>query len=59
MIYPSDDAFQALVAQAGPALSNQGVFGVELEPLRRNGQVFWARMRGRAVVPGDVAQGTI
>ncbi len=59
MIYPSDDAFAALVAQARPALSAQGVFDAELELVRRSGQVFWGRMRGRAVVAGDVAQGTI
>lgn len=59
LIYPSDDAFQALVSEAGPALTHSGVVDVELELLRRDGQVFWARMRGRAVVPGDVGQGTI
>jgi diguanylate cyclase (GGDEF)-like protein/PAS domain S-box-containing protein len=59
MIYPSDAAFQALVAEAGPALTQTGVLDTELELIRRNGQVFWARMRGRAVVAGDVSQGTI
>ncbi|WP_425260626.1 diguanylate cyclase [Rubrivivax sp. RP6-9] len=59
MIYPSDEAFAALVEQARPALSEQGVFDAELQLVRRSGQVFWGRMRGRAVVAGDVAQGTI
>lgn len=58
-IYPSDEAYEALSAEAGPALSQLGVFDAELELLRHNGQVFWARMRGRAVVPGEAAQGTI
>jgi diguanylate cyclase (GGDEF)-like protein len=59
MIYPGDEAFAALIAQARPALSEHGVFDSELELVRRSGQVFWGRMRGRAVVAGDVAQGTI
>lgn len=59
MIYPSDEAFDALVKLARPALSEHGVFDGELELIRRSGQVFWARMRGRAVVPGDMSRGTI
>jgi diguanylate cyclase len=59
MIYPTDAAFRALIAEAGPALTRNGVVDTELELVRRNGQVFWARMRGRAVVPGEVGQGTI
>lgn len=59
MIYASDEAFAALVKQAQPAFTAHGAFDGELELIRRSGQVFWARMRGRAVVPGDVAKGTI
>ncbi len=59
MIYANDEAFAALVRQAQPAFLEHGAFDVELELVRRTGQVFWARMRGRAVAPGDVAQGTI
>lgn len=59
MIYPSEAAFDALVAQARPALSTQGMLDVELELMRRSGEVFWARMRGRAVVAGSVSSGTI
>jgi diguanylate cyclase len=59
LIYESDQAFQALAGQAGPALSLHGAFDTELQLRRRSGQMFWARMRGRAVVPGDMAQGTI
>lgn len=59
MIYPSDDAFKELIAVAGPALTHHGVTDTELELIRRSGQVFWARMRGRAVVAGDVSHGTI
>lgn len=59
MIYPNDAAFEALAAAARPALSQHGVMDTELELMRRTGQVFWARMRGRAVVAGDVGSGTI
>ena len=59
LIYPSDEAFQALAAQARPAFTARGAFDAELELMRRNGETFWAHMRGRAVVPGDMAQGTI
>jgi diguanylate cyclase len=59
MIYASDEAFVALAKQAQPAFVQHGAFDAELELIRRSGQVFWARMRGRAVVPGDLGQGTI
>ena len=59
MIYASDEAFSALAKQAQPAFLQHGAYDGELELLRRSGQVFWARMRGRAVVAGDVTQGTI
>jgi diguanylate cyclase len=59
LIYPSDQAFEALVATARPALTEHGVLDTEVELIRRSGQVFWARMRGRAVVPGDISAGTI
>jgi diguanylate cyclase len=59
MIYPSDEAFQALSVAARPALTEQGAFDTELLLTRRTGLTFWARMRGRAVVPGDVSKGTI
>lgn len=59
MIYPTDEAFRALITEAGPALTQHGVVDTELELIRRSGQIFWARMRGRAVVAGDVSKGTI
>ncbi len=59
MIYASDAAFEELAARARPQFLAHGVFEGELELMRSNGEVFWARMRGRAVVPGDSAHGTI
>ena len=59
VIYGSDEAFKALAARARPAFMARGAFDGELELVKRNGQPFWARMRGRAVAPGDLSQGTV
>ena len=59
LIYPSDEAFQAIVRQARPAILADGVFNTELQLMRRTGETFWARMRGRAIVAGDPSKGTI
>lgn len=59
VIYDSDAAYEALSARAQPAFMTQGMFEGELQLMRRDGEVFWARMRGRAVVPGDRSRGTI
>ena len=59
MIHISDEAYQALSARAHPSFMQHGAFDGEVELIRRSGQLFWAHMRGRAVVPGDRSQGTI
>ena len=59
LIYPSDDAYDAMSARARPAFMEHGMFDGEVELQRANGQAFWARMRGRAVLPGDRSKGTI
>ncbi len=59
LIHASDDAYQALSERARPAFMANGTFDGELELMRRTGEVFWAHMRGRAVVAGDRSQGTI
>jgi diguanylate cyclase (GGDEF)-like protein/PAS domain S-box-containing protein len=59
IMYPSDEAYEALSARARPAFMEFGAFEGELELVRRNGERFWASMRGRAVVPGNLAMGTI
>ncbi len=58
-IYPSDAAYQALADKAHPAFMANGAYEGELELVRPTGEVFWASMRGRAVVPGNLAAGTI
>ena len=59
MIHPSDAACEALSQRTQPAFLQHGMFDGEVELVRRNGATFWAHMRGRAVVAGDRAQGTI
>ena len=59
LIYPSDAAYEAFAARAYPAFMADGHFHGEVELKRADGTLFWARMRGRAVVPGDRSQGTV
>lgn len=58
-IHSSDEAYQALSERARPAFMAKGAFDGELELRRTDGALFWAHMRGRAVVPGDRSKGTI
>ena len=59
VIHANQAAYQAFSDRARPALTVQGEFECEVELVRRHGDAFWARMRGRAVVPGDRSAGTI
>lgn len=59
VIHVSEEAYQALSARALPAFIEYGAFAGEVELRRHTGELFWAHMRGRAVVPGDRSQGTI
>ena len=59
MIHASDAHYEALSERARPAFMQHGLFDGEVELVKRDGQTFRARMRGRAVVPGDRSKGTI
>ena len=59
VIHPSDEAYDEFSARAQPSFMQHGHFDGEVSLKRGDGQVFWARMRGRAVVPGDRSRGTI
>jgi len=59
IIYQSDEAYQALAARARPQFMEQGFFTGEVELMRKSGEAFWAHMRGRAVMAGDMSKGTI
>jgi len=59
-VFSSPEAYQRLIAEAVPVLAAGGSFekGEQLFH-RRDGSVFWARLRGCAVEPGNRAAGTI
>ncbi len=59
VIYDSDEAHAALAARARPQFMEQGFFAGEVELMRKSGETFWAFMRGRAVVAGELSKGTI
>ena len=59
VIYTSDEAYDEFSARAQPSFMQHGLFDGEVTLKRGDGHTFWARMRGRAVVPGDRSRGTI
>ncbi len=59
MIYACDEAFAEMGARARPQFMEQGFLDGEVELMRSSGVLFWAHLRGRAVVAGDMAKGTI
>lgn len=58
-IHASPEAYAAFSARAHPAFMQDGTFNGEVKLLRANASEFWARMRGRALTPGDRSKGTI
>jgi len=59
IIHADATAYEAFSARAHPSFMACGHFEGETELRRLDGEIFWARMRGRAVVPGDRSRGTI
>ncbi|SDP73558.1 PAS domain S-box-containing protein/diguanylate cyclase (GGDEF) domain-containing protein [Rhodoferax sp. OV413] len=59
LMHPSAEAYQALSERAYPAFMQHGAFDGEVQLARVTGELFWAHMRGRAVMPGDQSKGTI
>lgn len=59
LIHSSAEAYKALSERAHPAFMQSGGFNGEVQLIRSTGELFWAYMRGRAVVRGDRSQGTI
>jgi diguanylate cyclase (GGDEF)-like protein len=58
-IHADEAAYRAFSDRAHPAFMAQGTFEGEVELTRLDGKPFWARMLGRALVPGDRSAGTI
>ncbi|RYH26747.1 MAG: GGDEF and EAL domain-containing protein [Alcaligenaceae bacterium] len=59
LIHSSQAAYDALSARARPAFMHDGAFTGEIELMRSSGELFWAPLRGCAIVPGDRSKGTI
>ncbi|HEY5763467.1 MAG TPA: diguanylate cyclase, partial [Rhodocyclaceae bacterium] len=59
MLYPTDDAYEALGAAASPALAEGECFQTEVEMRRKDGDLFWVRIWGRAVDPSRPTGGTV
>jgi len=56
--YPDDDGYAA-VGSVYEQLRRGETHQRELELRRKNGQLFWCRISGRAVQAGDLSQGTV
>ena len=57
VVWASDAAYAEIGRQAGPLLANSDVFEGEFEMARRDGQVFWASVRARAIDPTNPISG--
>jgi diguanylate cyclase (GGDEF)-like protein/PAS domain S-box-containing protein len=58
-LYPSQQAYDKLGAEAFPFLSIGRPFQTEIEMQRADGSTLWAQLIGYVVNPDDPAQGTI
>jgi diguanylate cyclase (GGDEF)-like protein/PAS domain S-box-containing protein len=59
ILYPSDEARIELIEASRP-LMEQGIsFRTETQLRRNGGELFWARVYGRALVPSEMAEGTV
>ncbi|MEH6437965.1 sensor domain-containing protein [Massilia sp. DD77] len=59
-VFPSTEAYQELTAEAYALLASGGLYErSEQQFRRRDGSLFWARLRGRAVDPRQREAGTI
>jgi diguanylate cyclase (GGDEF)-like protein/PAS domain S-box-containing protein len=58
-LYPSQQAYEQLGAEAYPFLSIGRPFQTEIEMRRSDGTILWAQLIGYVVNPDDPSQGTI
>lgn len=57
VVWPSDAAYEAIGRRAAPELQSGGAFEGEFEMARRDGSVFWAHLRARAIDPRHPGSG--
>ena len=58
-LYPSDEVYATVGAEAGPLLSVGKPFQTEVEMMRKDGTTMWSQMIAYGVNPADPSQGTI
>ena len=58
-LYPSDQAFEAVVKKARPLLARGKPYQAEMEMRRQDGSTFWAHAFGYVINPGRTEQDTI
>ncbi|GJI99331.1 hypothetical protein RugamoR57_60490 [Duganella caerulea] len=58
-LYPSQDAFDAVVKKARPLLARGKPYQAEMEMRRQDGSTFWAHAFGYVINPGRTQQDTI
>ncbi len=59
VLYPSQEAYDALGAEAGPLLAAGKPYRGEIEMRRKDGTLFWCRMSAKAINPQRTQDGTI
>ena len=59
VLYPSQEAYDALGAEAGPLLAAGKPFRAEIEMRRKDGSLFWCRMSAKAINSQRTQDGTI
>jgi len=58
-LYPSQEAYEQLGADAYPILAQGMTYETVQELVRRDGSHIWVRYNGRAIDPPDLSQGTL
>jgi PAS domain S-box-containing protein len=58
-LYSNDEVFVSAGQIAYPVISQGLQYETELELMRKDGSLFWARYYGKAIEPGDPAAGVI
>jgi diguanylate cyclase (GGDEF)-like protein/PAS domain S-box-containing protein len=59
IFFDSDEDYGRFGRQAGPILASGNQLDIEWDTVRKDGSHIWCRILARAVVPGDISQGTI
>lgn len=58
-LYPSDEVYEAVACEAGPALAEGRPYRAEIEMARKNGSIFRCRLSAKAINPQRPQAGTI